>query len=123
MSATTPLMSTFIEDSSTIVVDHDAHAAQLNLVDKIQDGHHDGMPVVHVTEPTTPVLPSTSPEPDLFSRPSTANSLSEEGYQQRRARYRSAVEVRMVYLFSISYIQFQLLQLDTLLQSPLRLLY
>ena len=92
-----PLMSTFIEDSPTVVVDHDAHAAQLNLVDKIPDGDHGGMPVVHVTEPTTPVLPSTSPDPDLLSRPSTANSLPEETYQQRRARYRSAVEVRQIY--------------------------
>ena len=100
MSATTPLMSTFIEDNPTIVVDHDAHAAQLDLVDKIQDGDHDGMPVVHVTEPTTPVLSSTSPEPDLITRPSTANSLPEEAYQQRRARYRSAIEVRPIYSLS-----------------------
>ena len=96
MSATTPLMSTFIEDSP-IVVDQDAHAAQLDLVDKIPDEDHNGMPVVHVTEPTTPVLPSTSPEPESFTRPSTANSLLEEGYQQRRARYRSTVEVRSIY--------------------------
>jgi hypothetical protein len=95
-----PLMSTFIEDSPAVVVDHDAHAAQLDLVDKIPDGDHDGLPVVHVTEPTSPVLPSTSPEPDLFSRPSTANSLLEEGYQQRRARYRSTVEVRQIYSLS-----------------------
>ena len=92
MSASTPLMSTFIEDSPA-VVDHDAHAAQLDLVNKIPDEDHNGMPVVHVTEPTTPVLPSNSPEPNLFARPSTANSLPEEGYQQRRSRYRSAVEV------------------------------
>lgn len=96
MSATTLLMSTFIEDSPAIVVDHDAHAAHLDLVDKIPDGDHNGMPVVHVTEPTTPVLPSTSPDPDLFTRPSTANSLPEESYQ-RRTRYRSAIEVGHIY--------------------------
>ena len=96
MSAS-PLMS-FIEDNPTVVVDHDAHAAQLDLIDKITDGGHDGIPVVHVTEPTSPILPSTSPEPDLFLRPSTANSLPEEGYQQRRARYRSALEVRQIIL-------------------------
>lgn len=100
MSATNSLMSTFIEESPTIVVDHDAHAAQLDLVNKIPDGDHNGMPVVHVTEPTTPVLPSTSPEPDSFTRPSTANSLPEESYLQRRARYRSAVEVRLIYSLS-----------------------
>jgi hypothetical protein len=98
-ASTSPLMSTFIEDNPTVVVDHDA-PAQLDLVDKITDGGHDGIPVVHVTEPTSPVLPSTSPEPDLFLRPSTANSLPEEGYQQRRARYRSALEVRQIYSLS-----------------------
>lgn len=100
MSASTPLMPTFIEDSPAVVIDHDADAAQLDLVDKIPDRDHDGMPVVHVTEPTTPVPPSPSPDPDLFPRPSTANSLPEEGYQQRRARYRSAVEVRQMYSLS-----------------------
>lgn len=100
-------MSTLIENSSVVTVDQeDAHAAQLNLVDKIVD--HDEIPVVHVTEPTSPVPPSTSPEPALLSRPSTANSLSEETYQQRRARYRSAVEVRQ--LLFLLFIQFQLLQ-------------
>jgi hypothetical protein len=116
-------MSTFIEDSPAIVVDHAAHAAQLDLVDKIPDGDRNAMPVVHVTEPTTPILPSTLPEPDLFTRPSTANSLP-EGYQQRRARYRAAVEVRLIYFPPRIFIfNFQLLQSDTPLQSALGLLY
>ena len=114
-------MST-IEDSPAIVVDRDAHAAQLDLVDKIPDGDHNGMPVVHVTEPTTPVLPSTSPEPELYTRPSTANSLPEEGYQQRRARYRSAIEVRLIYSQSRIFIS-SIASIVTPLQSALRVLY
>ena len=117
---TLSLMSTFIEDSS-VAVDHDAHAAQLDLVDQTTTGDHDGIPVVHVTEPTSPVPPSNSPEPALLSRPSTANSLPEETHQQRRARYRSAVEVRQI-LFPFL-IQLDLLQLDACLQSAIRLLY
>lgn len=88
-------MSTLIEESPTVTVDHDAHT-QVDFVDKTPDGDHAGMPVVHVTEPTSPVPQSTSPEPALLSRPSTANSLTEETYQQRRAWHRSAVEVRQI---------------------------
>jgi hypothetical protein len=115
-------MSTVVEDSSAVAVDHNAHAAQLDLLDKITDVDHDGIPVVHVTEPTSPVPPTTPLEPAFLSRPSTANSLSEETYQQRRARYRAAVEVRPI-LFSLFNSKLQLLQLDALLQSALRLLY
>ena len=97
MSASTiPLMSTVVvEDSSNIAVDYDAPAAQLDFVNKRTDGDHDGIPVVYVTEPTSPVPPSTSPEPAFLSRPSTANSLAEETYQQRRAQYRAVAEERV----------------------------
>ena len=102
MSASTVSLMSLIEDSPTVAVDHDIHAAQLDLIDKIQEDHDGIMPVVHVTEPTSPVPPSTSPElePALLLRPSTANSLLEETYQQRRARYRSAVEVRQILFFT-----------------------
>ncbi|KAF8807552.1 hypothetical protein BYT27DRAFT_7189629 [Phlegmacium glaucopus] len=84
-------MSTVTEDSTTVAVDHDA---PLDFVDKIPDGDHAGMPIVHVTEPTSPIPQSTTPEPALLSTPSTPNSLPEEAYQQRRARHRSAIETR-----------------------------
>jgi len=92
-------MSTVIEDSSAVAVDHDAHVTQLDFVDKIPDGDH---AVVHVAEPTSPVPQSTPPEPALPSTPFTNNSLPEEAYQQRRARHRSTIEVRQI-LFSFFY--------------------
>ena len=86
-------MSTLIEDSPAVAVDHDTHITQLDFVDKISGADHAGIPVVHVTEPTSPLPQSTSPEPAVLSRSSTVNRSAEETYQQRSVRPRSAVEV------------------------------
>lgn len=91
-------MSTVIEDTPAVAVDQDAHVTQLDFVDKIPDGNNGRMPMIDVTESTSPLPQSTSPEPAVFSSstPSTPSGLPEESHQPRISRYRSTIEVGQI---------------------------